>query len=167
MGTCIINKCKTLFRERIWYLAVSKKWVYPCLFTWLWVQLVCFEKSQRLNDHNFSLFDLLSVWPTLIDKWNDMSQPEPSDKSLILIGGFDLLFGSTGRSVDLLHWDPSMSSPALLRVVVDHSIGTHLRIGSWWFQGCISCGILVSGIRARGVSSEHMENMEMFSCSPT
>ena len=30
-------------------------------------------------------------------------------------------------------------------------------------QGCISCGILVSGIRARGVSSEHMENMEMFS----
>ena len=34
-------------------------------------------------------------------------------------------------------------------------------------QGCISCGILVSGIRARGVSSEHMENMEMFSCSPS
>ena len=34
-------------------------------------------------------------------------------------------------------------------------------------QGCISSGILVSGIRARGVSSEHMENMEMFSCSPT
>ena len=30
-------------------------------------------------------------------------------------------------------------------------------------QGCISCGILVSGIGARGVSSEHMENMEMFS----
>ena len=30
-------------------------------------------------------------------------------------------------------------------------------------QGCINCGILVSGIRARGVSSEHMENMEMFS----
>ena len=34
-------------------------------------------------------------------------------------------------------------------------------------QGCISCGILVSGIGARGVSSEHMENMEMFSLSPT
>ena len=34
-------------------------------------------------------------------------------------------------------------------------------------QGCISCGILVSGIRARGVSLEHMENMDMFSCSPT
>ena len=34
-------------------------------------------------------------------------------------------------------------------------------------QGCISCGILVSEIRARGVSSEHMENMKMFSCSPT
>ena len=39
-------------------------------------------------------------------------------------------------------------------------------INSPW-QGCISCGILVSGIRARGVSSEHMENREMFSCSPT
>ena len=34
-------------------------------------------------------------------------------------------------------------------------------------QGCISCGILVSGIGARGVSSEHMESMAMFSCSPT
>ena len=34
-------------------------------------------------------------------------------------------------------------------------------------QGCISCGILLSGTWARGVSSEHMENMEMFSCSPT
>ena len=67
-----------------------------------------------------------------------MSQPEPSRKSLILIGGFDLLFGSTGRSVDLLHWDPSMSSPALLRVVVDHSIGTHLHIGSWWFHKILS-----------------------------
>ena len=40
---------------------------------------------------------------------------------------------------------------------------TRVRAG----QGCISCGILVSGIGARGVSSEHMENMEMFSCSPT
>ena len=34
-------------------------------------------------------------------------------------------------------------------------------------QGCISCGILLSGIWARGVSSEHMENMDMFSCSLT
>ena len=67
-----------------------------------------------------------------------MSQSEPSGKSLILIGRFDLLFGSTGRSVDLLHWDPSMSSPALLRVVVDHSIGTHLRIGGWWFHKILS-----------------------------
>ena len=67
-----------------------------------------------------------------------MSQSEPSGISLILIDGFDLLFGSTGRSVDLLHWDPSMSSPALLRVVVDHSIGTHLHIGSWWFHKILS-----------------------------
>ena len=34
-------------------------------------------------------------------------------------------------------------------------------------QGCISCGVLLSGTGAHGVSSEHMENMEMFSCSPT
>ena len=34
-------------------------------------------------------------------------------------------------------------------------------------QGFISCGILLSGTGARGVSSEHMENIEMFSCSPT
>ena len=43
----------------------------------------------------------------------------------------------------------------------------NLRHISFCSQGCISCGILVSGIRARGVSSEHMENMEMFSYSPT
>ena len=30
-------------------------------------------------------------------------------------------------------------------------------------QGCINCAILLSGIGARGVSSEHMENVEMFS----
>ena len=42
-----------------------------------------------------------------------------------------------------------------------------IRCSNNHLQGCISCGILVSGIRARGVSSEHMENMEMFSCSPT
>ena len=40
-------------------------------------------------------------------------------------------------------------------------------LGKFLIQGCINCGILVSGIRARGVSSEDMENMEMFSCSPT
>lgn len=43
------------------------------------------------------------------------------------------------------------------------NLWVHSAIG----QGCISFGILVSGIRARGVSSEHMESMEMFSCSPT
>ena len=41
------------------------------------------------------------------------------------------------------------------------------KTSAYVVQGCISCGILVSGIGARGVSSEHMENMEMFSCSPT
>ena len=34
-------------------------------------------------------------------------------------------------------------------------------------QGCIICSILPSGMGARGVNSEHVENMEMFSYSPT
>ena len=34
-------------------------------------------------------------------------------------------------------------------------------------QGCIIRSILSSGMGARGVSSEHVENMEMYSCSPT
>ena len=34
-------------------------------------------------------------------------------------------------------------------------------------QGCINCAILLFRMGARGVSSEHVENMEMFSCSPT
>ena len=34
-------------------------------------------------------------------------------------------------------------------------------------QGCMICSILPSGMGARGVSSEHVEDMEMFSCSPT
>ena len=33
-------------------------------------------------------------------------------------------------------------------------------------QGCINRSILPSGMGARGVSSEHVENMEMFSGSP-
>ena len=34
-------------------------------------------------------------------------------------------------------------------------------------QDCTNCAILPYGMGARGVSSEHVENMEMFSCSPT
>ena len=58
-------------------------------------------------------------------------------------------------------------------VVVDFERAIHNALleifpdATLYGQGCISCGILVSGIGARGVSSEHMENMEMFSCSPT
>ena len=36
-----------------------------------------------------------------------------------------------------------------------------------YVQGCIIRSILPSGMGARGVSSEHVDNMEMFSCSPT
>ena len=34
-------------------------------------------------------------------------------------------------------------------------------------QDCIDRSIIPSGKGARGISSGHMENMEMFSCSPT
>ena len=34
-------------------------------------------------------------------------------------------------------------------------------------QGCIICSILPSGMGARGLSLEHVENIEMFFCSPT
>ena len=36
-----------------------------------------------------------------------------------------------------------------------------------WRHGCIICSILPSGMGARGVSSEHVENMELFFSSPT
>ena len=58
--------------------------------------------------------------------------------------------------------DPELKSiMAKTELVVE--VGLKLAV----YQGCINCGILLSGIPARGVSSEHMENMEMFSCSPT
>ena len=37
----------------------------------------------------------------------------------------------------------------------------------YYQQGCIIRSILPSGMGARGVSSEHVENMKMFSCSPS
>ena len=46
-------------------------------------------------------------------------------------------------------------------------ISVILPNGSSPHQGCIIRSILPSGMGARGVSSEHVENMEMFSCSPT
>ena len=62
----------------------------------------------------------------------------------------------------------SVEESTALVLGVDHQTIQKLEATcSSWIQGCINCGILVSGIRSRGVSSEHMENMEMFSCSPT
>ena len=59
---------------------------------------------------------------------------------------------------------PSVWQPAGLHTIFVNKL---CILPLFQVQGCISCGILVSGIGARGVSSEHMENMEMFSCSPT
>ena len=67
----------------------------------------------------------------------------------------------------------SLSTCVLAVKVIDIVVGKDnlveetSEVGDILMQGCISCGILVSGIGARGVSSEHMENMEMFSLSPT
>ena len=57
--------------------------------------------------------------------------------------------------------------PNYIEIPTTHHNHSDAEIFNPEVQGCISCGILVSGIQARGVSSEHMENMEMFSCSPT
>ena len=68
------------------------------------------------------------------------------------------------------HILPSGTVAVLCHMTMQHNpeVGnSFFRQGVCNNQGCISCGILVSGIRARGVCSEHMENMEMFSCSPT
>ena len=74
----------------------------------------------------------------------------------------------------LFLFDLSVLSVSCVLVVL--SFLSCLSWWSWWpwwhrdyhddhDQGCINCAILLSGIGARGVSSEHMENMEMFSCS--
>ena len=47
------------------------------------------------------------------------------------------------------------------------SLSRSLAIGCSSDQGCIIRSILPSRLGARKVSSEHVENMEMFSCSPT
>ena len=47
--------------------------------------------------------------------------------------------------------------------ILDKALTNAQKIRGLSEQGCISCGILLSGTGARGVSSEHMENVEMFS----
>ena len=42
-----------------------------------------------------------------------------------------------------------------------------IKLGIANIQGCIKCAILPFRMGARGVTSEHMENIEMFSCFPT
>ena len=61
----------------------------------------------------------------------------------------------------------SMNWPIVLTLTCLRKLHVILMDGSGYQQGCINCAILLSGIGARGVSWEHMENMEIFSCSPT
>ena len=89
---------------------------------------------------------------------------------------FFLLKNSSRKSADTTHFPPPHGNlqkpdytfngigPESYHPQIFHPF---FFLGYFLRQGCISCGILVSGIRERGVSSEHMENMEMFSCSPT
>ena len=77
------------------------------------------------------------------------------------------------RTKELIPFSKTVNAACLPQFTMSEVTDSkNLQISGWGkeggcHQGCISCGILVSGIRARGVSSEHMENMEMFSCSPT
>ena len=62
----------------------------------------------------------------------------------------------------------SMICLFLIRVNIDSKPDFHLSNSlPGEDQGCIICSFLPSGMGAREVSSEHVENMEMFSCSPT
>ena len=65
------------------------------------------------------------------------------------------------------HRKMTVSQDLQTYVIVDNNVSKSELTWRGWLQGCISCGILLSGTGARGVSSEHMENVEMFSCSPT
>ena len=80
--------------------------------------------------------------------------------------GFKIL----NRKGKIAHWRkpfPRQKNPTAYHTCV-------WQKGSWspnstvlHWQGCIIRSILPSGMGAREVSSEHVENMEMFSCSPT
>ena len=105
----------------------------------------------------------------------------PHSKKHRLVCGLFPLFQKRGRSTagqafleTLLTrwtmWIPLFShSMQLLSVIwcsqFCHWVGLKSEEDS--HQGCIICSILPSGMGASGVSSEHVENMEMFSCSPT
>ena len=84
-----------------------------------------------------------------------------ADKLLLKIG-LEKLFKAFANDV---HLDPEKNQPRRGEVGDQiHSVVPVVKVKDSSRQGCISCGILVSRIRARGVSLEHME---MFSCSPT
>ena len=80
--------------------------------------------------------------------------------------GFTIL----NRKGKIAHWTrpfPRQKNPTAYHTCV-------WQKGSWspnstvlHWQGCIIRSILPSGMGACGVSSEHVKNMEMFSCSPT
>ena len=56
----------------------------------------------------------------------------------------------------------SMNWPIVLTLTCLRKLHVILMDGSGYQQGCINCAILLSGIGARGVSSEHMENINVF-----
>ena len=93
-----------------------------------------------------------------------------SDNGLFLFASRSLLNGHTKMTQGKSFWKSPGSWGNVFTLwlnfyKVENVVKVELKL--LLEQGCINCGILVSGIRARGVSSEHMENMEMFSCSPT
>ena len=56
---------------------------------------------------------------------------------------------------------------ALMKDITVYCIHAYMQKNQTDLQGCIIRSILPSGMGAHGVSLEHVENMEMFSCSPT
>ena len=104
-----------------------------------------------------SCVSLATIWG-----FRDISREQSARRKTCVIVIINLIYCWRHESWCSLQFHQNGDVATAWRVVY------HLVMNGYYeSQGCISCGILVSGIRARGVSSEHMENMEMFSCSPT
>ena len=88
---------------------------------------------------------------------------------MVAIGSIEHSLGKSGFEIELIEAQDFHSGVKTKR----DSVPKHEKITFLFLllifglQGCIIRSILPSGMGARGVSSEHVENMEMFSCSPT
>ena len=149
------TKCKTYFFSK-WpsFFGFKSKW-WQVVFFMQPMFICCFFAVKYLNlTRGLCLMQQSArrrVSVVTVTRWHYGSQPLEEHQKLTVLRDSSSLFSFVSVCIIV----------CILFTCVE-SVGSFTRL-----QGCISCGILVSGIWAHGVSSEHMENMEMFSCSPT